>query len=280
MTVKEVQNEFKTALEALNPSGEIDNFFFWSIEEVLGMTRIDFSLDPNTSMDEANLAKLMAILERLKQQEPIQYILGVTEFYGLRFEVNPSVLIPRPETEELVDWVISDCRNSKPLTILDIGTGSGCIPISIKKNLEQHKVYGLDISQDALKTAERNAKSNMVLVHFMQQDVLKLNDLPIDADVIISNPPYVKIAEQSQMAENVLKYEPHLALFVENNDPLVFYRKICKLAKNMDRSTCVYFELNEFHKDDYSAMAEYLDCLSYEFRQDFRGSPRMLKLKF
>jgi len=280
MTVKEVQQEFKTALETLYPSGEIENFFFWSIEEVSGMRRIDFSLNPNTSLDENNLSKLKVILERLKQQEPIQYILGVTEFYGLRFEVDPSVLIPRPETEELVDWVISDCRNLKPLNILDIGTGSGCIPISIKKNLEQHKLYGMDISQQAIQTAKRNAQLNAVEVNFVEQDVLKLETLVMAPDVIISNPPYVKHAEQQQMAANVLKYEPHLALFVENDDPLVFYRKICKLAKNNVRPTRVYFELNEFHKDDYRAMAEHLDCLSYEFRQDFRGRPRMLKLEF
>jgi len=280
MNLRQIQQQFKTELGELYPNNEIENFFFWSIEAVLDFKRIDFSLNSTTTLHQDNEVELKAILERLKQQEPIQYILGSTEFYGLAFKVNPNVLIPRPETEELVDWVITDCKNSNPLTILDIGTGSGCIPISIKKNLNYHQITGMDVSRDALEIAKHNAQFNQVDVHFMTQDVLKLNALAIDADIIISNPPYVKLAEKAHMADNVLKYEPHLALFVENDAPLVFYRKICELAQNNSRPTSVYFELNEYHKKEYIALLENFDAISYEFRLDYREKPRMLKVEF
>lgn len=280
MTLKEVYNKFLNELVSFYSKNEIENHFFWSIEEVLGLRKIQYSLNADQNVEEDKQFKLKGILDRLKQQEPIQYILGYTEFYGLRFEVNSTVLIPRPETEELVDWVIKDHQNSEPLSILDVGTGSGCIPITIKSQLERHQVFGVDISKDALETAKHNAKRNNVEVNFIKADILSMNKLPIEADVIISNPPYVKYSEQAQMAKNVLDYEPHLALFVENEDPLVFYRKIIALAKNKGRPTDVYFELNAFHKDDYIAMLKDLDCQSYEFRSDFRGKPRLLKVKF
>ena len=279
MTLKDVHQQFNNELISLNANNEIDNFFFWAIEEVLAFKRIDYSLNSNAPVEADKLVILNSILERLKQHEPIQYILGYAEFYGLRFEVNSNVLIPRPETEELVDWVINEHHDSSPLTVLDIGTGSGCIPISIKKHMQHHQVFGLDISNAALDLAKHNAQRNNVEVHFLQQDVLKLVRLAFEVDVIVSNPPYVKYAEQQQMAKNVLEYEPHQALFVDNDDPLVFYRKIGELAKNNDRPTSVYFELNEFHKVDYIAMLQDLECHSYEFRSDFRGSPRLLKIK-
>ena len=280
MTLKEIRQKFIYDLNSLYTSNEIETFFYWSIEDVLQLKRVDFSLNPNQNLSETSKDVLDSIIKRLTNQEPIQYILGYTEFYGLQFKVNPKVLIPRPETEDLVDWVIRDYKSNKTLNVLDLGTGSGCIPISIKKNLPQHQVYGVDISEEALQVARHNARINTVEVSFMQHDVLALRSFPVETDIIISNPPYVKYAEQSEISKNVLEYEPHLALFVANNNPLVFYQKICELAKNNSRPTSVYFELNEYHTKDYLAMLETIGCSFYEFRKDYRAKTRMLKVVF
>jgi len=194
----------------------------WVLESVLGLSRLDIHVSPETPIDHSLWSRAEEAFRRRAAGEPLQYILGTQEFRGLDMSVRPGVLIPRPETEELVDWVIKDHQNSEPLSILDVGTGSGCIPITIKSQLKRHQVFGVDISKDALETAKHNAKRNNVEVNFIKADILSMNKLPIEADVIISNPPYVKYSEQAQMAKNVLDYEPHLALFVENEDPLVF----------------------------------------------------------
>jgi release factor glutamine methyltransferase len=279
-SIIELKQDFRSRLDSIFAISEIDNFFYWIAEDVLNLKRIDISLSPNRQIDEDSLQKIFNYLDRLKQHEPIQYILGYTEFYGLKFNVNKNVLIPRPETEELVDWVIRDCKNHNGLRLLDIGTGSGCIPISIKKKLVNSHVYGLDISKEALKVAKTNAQLNRAEVHWIEQDVLKWMSIPIDLDVIVSNPPYVKQEEKNQMFRNVLAYEPHLALFVENEDPLIFYQKICALAQNNKRPTTVYFELNEFHKDEYMTMINAFKPKHFEFRNDFRGATRMLKCIF
>ena len=180
--------------------------------------------------------KFQKAILRLKIHEPIQYIIGETEFYGLPFKVNKHTLIPRPETEELVEWIYSEFSNQQSTInqqqFLDIGTGSGCIAISLAKYLPNSKVSALDIFEEALKIAQQNAEMNKVKIDFFQKDILAAETLPKKYDVIISNPPYVRELEKKQMQQNVLKHEPESALYVGNEDPLLFYRTISRLAKN------------------------------------------------
>jgi release factor glutamine methyltransferase len=190
--------------------------------------------------------KLNSIIEKINQAEPLQYILGETEFYGRKFSVNKNVLIPRPETEELVDIIINENKN-KDLKILDIGTGSGCIPITLSLEIPGSKVYSMDISKDALTTAKENALSLNTTVDFIHFDILTTDNFKVkDLNIIVSNPPYVTDSEKKLMQKNVLDYEPHLALFVDDNNPLIFYSKILDFAQDhlVNEGKC-YFEINE-----------------------------------
>lgn len=278
MTIKNLKNEFHRQLSAIYPPSEIDTFFYWIVEDVLQLLRIQVSLNPEKTVDESHLKTIISYLDRLSNEEPIQYILGYTEFYGLRFKVNPDVLIPRPETEELVNWVIEDLKNNKSTHIIDIGTGSGCIPISLKKNLNQHKISGLDVSKEALQLAKQNAKENKVEVNFIEENILTSTALTSDVDVIVSNPPYVRALEKNQISKNVLNYEPHLALFVEDDNPFLFYEKIVKLAKSSPHAVIVYFEINQYLRKDFEKLMQYLGVKSVHIRKDFRGNDRMAKL--
>lgn len=278
MTIKFLQTLFRNQLSELYPKSEIDTFFYWIVEDVLNFQRIQVSLNPEKTVTDSQLKTINSYLNRLSNEEPIQYILGYTEFYGLRFKVNPVVLIPRPETEELVNWVIDDLKNENSKYILDIGTGSGCIPVSLKKNLPQHKISGLDVSEKALELAELNAKTNKVEINIIQQNILKTKRLSSDIDVIVSNPPYVRALEKNQISKNVLDYEPHLALFVEDDNPFLFYQKIVELAKLQPQPTVVYFEISQYLREDFESLMQYLGIKSVEIRQDFKGNDRMAKL--
>jgi len=278
MTIKNLKNEFHRRLSDLYPQSEIDTFFYWIVEDVLQLQRIQVSLNPEKTIAEFYLKIITSYLNRLKKEEPIQHILGYTEFYGLKFNVNPSVLIPRPETEELVNWVIKDFKNEKSRHILDIGTGSGCIPISLKKNLIQHQVSGLDVSKEALQLAEQNAKENKVEVSFIEENILTSTALASDVKVIVSNPPYVRALEKNKISSNVLDYEPHLALFVEDDNPLSFYEKIVELGKTQPHPVVIYFEISQYLRKDFERLMQYLKVNSVEFRKDFKGNDRMAKL--
>ncbi len=204
----------------------------------------DYPIKPPTTEQKENIEE---ITSRLNNQEPIQYVLGETEFYELPFFVSPEVLIPRPETEELVHHIISQHKNESP-TILDIGTGSGCIAISLAKNIDNSKVFALDISMDALSVTQDNAKENGVNIQLVHDDILKLNDadqLP-QFDIIVSNPPYITESEKDFMEDNVLAHEPHLALFVDNDKALIFYDAITAFAKQkLKNGGHLYVEINE-----------------------------------
>jgi release factor glutamine methyltransferase len=220
-------------------------------------------------------------LEQLKKEIPIQYILGVTHFYGLEFEVNSAVLIPRPETEELVDWIVqkSKIKNQKSkIKILDIGTGSGCIAIALAKNLPNAQVFALDVSEKALATAKKNAEKNQVQLSFIHQSILETEDLAQEFDIIVSNPPYVRELEKHEIKNNVLDNEPHLALFVEDNDALIFYRKIAQLAqKNLKSEGQLYFEINQYlGKETLNLLLE-MGFKNCELRQDIYGNDRMIQ---
>jgi release factor glutamine methyltransferase len=201
----------------------------------------------------------------------------------LDFEVNENVLIPRPETEELVDWILSNNRiieTSNPLKILDIGTGSGCIAISLAKNLPNAQVYAIDVSEQALATAEKNAKRNNVNVIFIQKDILATEDLGQQFDIIVSNPPYVRNLEKEEIKKNVLNNEPHLALFVQDNDALIFYTKIANLAqKNLSDNGQLYFEINQYLGKEMIALLQNLNFKNIELRKDIYGNDRMIGCK-
>ena len=254
MKLTNYKSKFLQELSPIYDEMETASFFYLIMEHLHQLKRIDLALNPETEISESDVEKWSAILSALKIEKPIQYLLGKTEFYGLKFKVNENVLIPRPETEELVDLIIDESQKAKveSLKILDIGTGSGCIAISLAKNIPNAEVFAIDISKEALETAKENAKINEVKVNFIQQNILQINDLTFDLelstfDVIVSNPPYVRMLEKEEIKPNVLEYEPHLALFVEDNDALLFYRKIAQLAKeNLSEDGKLYFEINQY----------------------------------
>ncbi len=221
------------------------------------------------------------ILNRLIAYEPIQYILGETEFFGLKFNVSPGVLIPRAETEELVDWIISE-EKGHCSSLLDIGTGSGCIPISIDRNMLLDRVEGWDISEDALKIAERNASRNDSKVHFSQQDIFHPTGITKHTkwDVIVSNPPYVLMEESDLMEKNVVDFEPHVALFVPDNDPLIFYRTIAQFAAaHLHHHGSLYLEINEKMGEATGKLLESYGFEEIHTRKDLQGKERMIKAK-
>ena len=254
MKLTNYKSKFLQELSPIYDEMETASFFYLIMEHLHQLKRIDLALNPETEISESDVEKWSAILSALKIEKPIQYLLGKTEFYGLKFKVNENVLIPRPETEELVYLIIDESQKAKveSLKILDIGTGSGCIAISLAKNIPNAEVFAIDISKEALETAKENAKINEVKVNFIQQNILQINDLTFDLelstfDVIVSNPPYVRMLEKEEIKPNVLEYEPHLALFVEDNDALLFYRKIAQLAKeNLSEDGKLYFEINQY----------------------------------
>ncbi len=223
--------------------------------------------------------KLQAIQKRLVNNEPVQYILGQADFYGLKFKVTPDVLIPRPETEELVYWVLESIQKSN-LKLVDIGTGSGCIPITLKKKLPNAEILGLDISQAALKIAQENAVLNQVNVSFQAVDILKAEKwqaLPY-FDVIISNPPYIPYQEIGLMPKQVTDFEPNLALFVDNKAPLIFYQKIAQFAQQkLTPNGQLFFECNEFNAKEVVLILEQLGFSKVELAKDMEGKERMVR---
>jgi len=261
-----------------NPE-EIKSFTALLFEHLLGLSRLKVHLQKHEQIPDAKLIEFKEIVDRLKNFEPIQYILGETEFYELRFKVCPAVLIPRPETEELVDWILKDHPDGR-YNVLDIGTGSGCIPIALAKNRPNFMVEGWDISEEALKIARGNAELNEVKVNFAIVDLLKWREIPTTKmyDLILSNPPYVTRSEQSTMLPNVTDYEPHLALFVPDNDPLIFYREIADFASShLNPGGCLYFEINEKSGDELVSLLNIKKFGNIQMRKDINGRDRMIK---
>lgn len=282
MNISDLKSNFIHALSGLYPSEEIESFFNILAQEYLNLSRIQIALDREQIVADQNVQKFNDVLTRLKLYEPIQYILGKTEFFGLQFKVNPSTLIPRPETEELVEFILGEISQleDKPETVelLDIGTGSGCIAISLAKNLENASISAMDISLEALEVAKENARTNQANVEFLECDILACNSLPKRYDIIVSNPPYVRELEKEWMEPNVLKHEPDLALFVKDADPLLFYRKIAALAQaNLKPNGKLFFEINEYLGNDLVALLEKMEFQQIGIRKDIFGKDRMLK---
>jgi release factor glutamine methyltransferase len=284
MLLRQYKIHFFDALKNIQDEREIESFFFILTEYLHNLKRVDVALNPDFELSEEKIKKWNAILAELQQEKPIQYITGEAWFYGLRFEVNENTLIPRQETEELVEWIIESQKSkvqSQKLEILDIGTGSGCIPISLKVNLPQANVSAIDVSEKALEVAKRNAAINKVDINFIQANILEVEDLfqfPSPYNIIVSNPPYVRVLEKQEIKKNVLDYEPHLALFVEDNDALLFYRKIAQLAlKNLAPNGLLFFEINQYLGKETVALLENLGFKNIELRKDIYGNDRMIK---
>ena len=267
MNYSQIKKIFHQQLKEIYIENEIDSLFFIALEYVTSISKIEYILQKEEEISEEKLIKLKFILEKLTKNKPVQYITRKAYFYGLNFYVNEKVLIPRQETNELVDWVLMSVTHSKPIKILDIGTGSGCIAITLKKNLPLSEVFAIDIS-------------NEVEINFLQKNILEINDLKSNFDIIISNPPYVRELEKLEMAPNVLDNEPHLALFVPDNNPLLFYEKITEIAlKNLTEDGMLFFEINQYLSEETKKMIENKGFKNVTLRKDLQENYRMILAK-
>jgi release factor glutamine methyltransferase len=264
-------------LSPIYPKEEIAGLTKLIFEKVLKLSGIQLHLQKDDVISAANLAEIKDIVNQLAQFKPIQYILGESHFYGLTFKVTESVLIPRSETEELVDWIIQDYTELAP-KILDIGTGSGCIPISLLLHIPKASAEAWDISEKALVVANENAINNKTEVNFRHIDLFKASEEPSKYDVIVSNPPYVTEPEKELMHQNVLDYEPHNALFVPDQDPLLFYAKIAELALiDLKPDGHLYFEINEQFGQETLALLSSKGYINLVLKKDLNGKDRMIK---
>lgn len=279
--LKQYKSHFFESLTGIHGKDEVESFFFILTEYLHNFKRIDLALHPNFEISEEDVQKWEVIISELKAEKPIQYIIGETWFYDSKFYVNEHTLIPRPETEELVNWIVETVKKndkSEKLTILDIGTGTGCIPISLKKNIPQAEVFAIDVSEEALQVARKNAEANQVEINFILQNILETEDLKQQFDIIVSNPPYVRNLEKQEIKKNVLAFEPHLALFVEDNDALLFYRKIAQLAlKNLSENGLLFFEINQYLGKETVELLKNLGFKNIELKKDIYENDRMIK---
>ena len=285
MLLKDIQDIFHKELDDIYGKNEVDSFFFMLTESYFGVARFALVLTPDFVITKDQESLLFVALSELKLEKPIQHILGKAHFYGLEFSVNEHTLIPRPETEELVDMMLRNVKNNpkkETLRILDIGTGSGCIAISLQKHLPNARVYALDVSEKALNVAKKNAEMNQVSVQFAQADVLSLQDLNVfdeadlQFDIIVSNPPYVRNLEKAEMQKNVLEFEPNLALFVADDNPLIFYDTIANLAKaHLVKDGSLYFEINQYLGQEMKHLLEEKGFLNVAIHKDTFGVDRI-----
>ena len=296
MRLKDIQDIYHKELDKRYGENEVASFFNLVIDYYLKLDRLHLLMEPEYVVTKTEEQPLFEALSRLKLEEPIQYILGETEFYGLPLKVNTHTLIPRPETEELVDWIIS-CHSERLVhrnigegeseesqtKILDIGTGSGCIAISLAKHLSNAKVSALDVSEAALDLAKKNAKLNAVEIKFIHNDILRFRHAELisvshEYDIIVSNPPYVRHLEKAEINSNVLNHEPHLALFVADENPLQFYKAICEFAQhNLKNNGVLFFEINEYLGKEMVQLLKSFKFKAIELKQDLFGKDRMIK---
>ena len=275
--MKRLFDHIREKLSPLYDAAESESIAFLIFEDVLGYSRLQVHLKKDETIPDAKVTEIEEILNRLVNGEPIQYILGKADFYGLTFFVNSQVLIPRQETEELVDWIIKD--NKLTPKILDIGTGSGCIPVSLAKNIPEAEVFAFDISEEALVVANQNATDNHVGVRTQVVDILHWEAASVDKtfDIIVSNPPYVKEEEKDLMLDHVLNHEPHLALFVSDDDPLIFYRSIAEFAQRyLSPEGKLYFEINEALGNETASLLKEKGFPNVTLRKDINGKDRMI----
>ena len=280
MTLMDGKNFFLKNLENTYNNQEIIYYYKLILSEVFKRNELQLALNPKSSLKNSEFTFLKQAVKNLLAQKPIQFIIGKAFFRSLTLYVNENVLIPRPETEELVDWVIEDFRDIQlKKNIIDIGTGSGCIAISLAKELKRNIVYALDNDDAILELAKRNAKKNNVEVNFFKKDINFLNSLKLKIDIVVSNPPYVLKKEKKNIKLNVLKHEPNEAIFVDDEDPLKFYRLILDYAKlNLEKSGLIYFEINPLLINDLRIL---ISAYNFKIKQriDIFGKVRMLRLQ-
>ncbi|QDW25365.1 peptide chain release factor N(5)-glutamine methyltransferase [Pedobacter sp. KBS0701] len=286
MNIGALEEHYKLELAPLYESDEAKTLFSLAAEQVLALSPSKLMMQKDAAVSFINMQKLFSILNDLQIGKPIQHILEEAHFYGLVFKVNENVLIPRPETEELVEWIISVCRtlssvnsfeSPKKLSILDIGTGSGCIPITLKKHLPNTQVATLDVSADAIAVAKQNARQIGVEINFITADILTFQSEE-KFDIIVSNPPYIRNLEKNEMHNNVLLHEPHLALFVSDENPLIFYKAIADFAKtNLKPNGKLFFEINEFLGKETVDMLSNREFNNIELKKDMQGKDRMVR---
>jgi release factor glutamine methyltransferase len=280
-TVKDAYDEFKGKLANIYSSSEADAIASLVLTDLTGSSKARLKAFTDTELSNEQSQQITTILQELKTGKPVQYILGHTEFYGLNFLVNPAVLIPRPETEELVYWILQTVPLTENHNILDIGTGSGCIPIILKSHLTNYQLFAIDISPDALQTAKRNAELNNTDITFIEADALNLNEAVIAGQqygVIVSNPPYVTMVDKQQMHHNVIGFEPHTALFVPDENPLLFYIAIAEFAAgHLNKDGYLFFEINESYGAETVDMLAAKGFTQIELRQDMAGKDRMIR---
>ncbi len=293
MTLLEFKHKFTTELSGLYPDSEIRTFLKILLQHRLHFSSADIALKPTFHIEQHDLDFLLDAFAELKKEKPIQYIVGETEFYGLPIKITKDTLIPRPETEELVAWILTEIdekiKNKKETTlnILDIGTGSGCIAIALAKHIPSATIYAVDISTEALKIAQQNATLNHVLVHFKAHDMLDSDAIlsfsehfsgSDQFDIIVSNPPYVRHLEKEEINQNVLKYEPHKALFVADDNALIFYDKIADFAKEkLAKNGHLFFEINQYLGIETKGLLQGKKFASVELKKDLFDNYRMIK---
>ena len=273
--VSDILPYFLNELSDLYPENELKSIMYISIDFHLELTKSGTILQSDKILKNDEILVLINVVDRLKNMEPIQYILSETEFYGLSFYTKKEILIPRPETEELVDWIIKDNKGSNK-KYLDIGTGSGCIIISLAKNLKG-TFDAIDVSEETIRISDKNIVNNQVNVNLKQTDILH-SELEGEWDVIVSNPPYVLNSEKELMNKNILNWEPNLALFVEDDNPLLFYKEIAKKSSNVLRKNgLLYFEINEKFGKEIINLLEVIGFVNIELKKDINGKDRMVK---
>jgi release factor glutamine methyltransferase len=277
MTIEEVYNDFKAELTKVYDQREADNIADWIFENITGLKRWERRNSGN-EISENHLDKLNEYLKELLKHKPVQYVLNEAWFYKRKFFVDENVLIPRPETEELVEWIISDVKDKQNFEILDIGTGSGCIPVSLKKELRNANVTAIDVSENALFVARKNAKELDAEIDFKLIDFLHVEEWGalLKYDIIVSNPPYIPIAEKQILAKNVTDFEPGIALFVNNNDPYIFYEKIAGFAKlHLKEKGKIYVEVHDEYAKNVKEIFEKAGFIS-KIKKDIYGKERMV----
>lgn len=289
MTTAAIYNDFKSQLKTIYDEREAENISDWVFENVTGLKRWKRRENRNKELNENHFKKIEKYLEELLKHKPVQYILNEAWFYNMKFFVDENVLIPRPETEELVEWIVSDFKKqtgSKPAlptgrqaNIIDIGTGSGCIPIALKKELPNSNITAVDVSEKALAVANKNAVELHSAIEFFKIDFLKKNEWQTlsQYDIIVSNPPYIPLKEKELLAKNVTAYEPGVALFVENDDSFIFYKKIAEFSKtHLTKGGKIYVEVHEEYANQVKFIFENAGLIS-EIKKDIYGKERMIK---
>ena len=271
--IRDILPYFETELTQFYSKKEVQNMAFWCIHSISNLSRSEYLMSSNSPLSADTVSFYQSVVSRLKKFEPVQYVLGECEFHGLSLKVSPSCLIPRPETEELVHWILKHNFTK----VLDIGTGSACIPIVLAK-YKDAQIMALDISSDALSIAKENAKNNNVNIHFIEHDIFNDIDLKNSFDLIVSNPPYVLESEKTLMNNNVLDYEPHLALFVSDKDALIYYKRIIDFSKvHLQKKGLLFLEINEQKSVEIKDLLENNGFENVLIKKDMQGKNRMVK---